>query len=303
MKVVSRIESLVPVPSEGSNVVVIARLEHKFASGEPAAGATPKALTEIVLVGDQPHQQGHPGPVKRLASPYRGVSFHSCTQRWRSRIKHGSKSEHLGYFCSDVEAAHAYNEAAKKIHGGNAQLNEGVELVITSHASVSTTVLNSTRVPYDGETVYVDQESKSKPRSISTVSPSTKQATAVKPIKARPQLSIQHPHQPSVRQHHHQQYHQHHQHESMHQYIKREQTQQAENPLDFFITAEEEPVSPCGNRLDFTAAVDQWDDLFLQYWFNDNGGPLGCFDGIDEKRCGMKRPSSFALVEAKRIRC
>jgi len=283
MKVVSRIEGLVPVPSEGSNVVVIAKLEHNIAQQKTPA----KSLTEIVLVGDQPHQQGHPGPVKRLASPYRGVSFHSCTQRWRSRIKHGSKSEHLGYFCSDVEAAHAYNEAAKKIHGNNAQLNEGVELIISGHSSVATAVISNTRVPYDGQTVYMDKESKGKPRNITSVSPTTKQARAVKSIKARPQLGAV-PHQNSL----HRQYH--------HSYLKRDSIKQ-ENPLDFYITAEEEPVSPCGNKLDFTAAIDQWDDLFLQYWFNDNGGPLG-FDGFDD-RCGIKRVQSFAIMEPKRIRC
>jgi len=288
MKVVSRIEGLVPVPPEGSNVVVIAKLEHNISN----ESGPHKSLAEIVLVGDQPHQQGHPGPVKRLASPFRGVSFHSCTQRWRSRIKHGSKSEHLGYFCSDVEAAHAYNEAAKKIHGNNAQLNEGVELVISSHPSVSTSVVSNTRVPYDGQTVYMDRESKNKGRQAPNVSPTTKKASAVKvkSIKGRPQFGAAHQQAAPL--------HRHYAHQS---HVKRDSIKH-EAPLDFYITAEDEPVSPCGNRLDFTAAIDQWDDLFLQYWFNDNAGPLAYFDNVDD-RCGVKRVPSFACLEPKRIRC
>jgi hypothetical protein len=149
-----RIGRLVPeLPADTANHVVIVRVEHR-----PADGSS--VLSEVLLFGAQPHQQGHPGPVKRLASPYRGVSFHSCTQRWRSRIKCGSKSEHLGYFTSDLEAAKAYNDAARKIHGVNAQLNEGVELCLTDGAPVVSTVLSTSKMPYDGLTFYTEQPCK-----------------------------------------------------------------------------------------------------------------------------------------------
>jgi hypothetical protein len=155
----SRIVRLVPeLPADTCSHVVIVRVEHRPVDGSAV-------LSETLLFGAQPHQQGHPGPVKRLASPYRGVSFHFCTQRWRSRIKCGSKSEHLGYFTSDLEAAKAYNDAARKIHGGNAQLNDGVELCLGERPDVVSTVLDTTKMPYDGLTFFMDEPIKGKPCS------------------------------------------------------------------------------------------------------------------------------------------
>lgn len=155
----SRIVRLVPeLPADTGSHVVIVRVEHRPADGSAV-------LSETLLFGAQPHQQGHPGPVKRLASPYRGVSFHFCTQRWRSRIKCGSKSEHLGYFTSDLEAAKAYNDAARKIHGGNAQLNEGVERCLGESPDVVSSVLGTTKVPYDGLTFFMGEPIKGKPCS------------------------------------------------------------------------------------------------------------------------------------------
>jgi hypothetical protein len=155
----ARIVRLVPeLPADTGSHVVIVRVEHRPRDGSAL-------LSETLLFGAQPHQQGHPGPVKRLASPYRGVSFHFCTQRWRSRIKCGSKSEHLGYFMSDLEAAKAYNDAARKIHGDNAQLNDGVELCLGESTGVVSTVLDTTKMPYDGLTLLMGEPIKGKPCS------------------------------------------------------------------------------------------------------------------------------------------
>ncbi|CAK9100579.1 7-dehydrocholesterol reductase (7-DHC reductase) (Protein DWARF 5) (Sterol Delta(7)-reductase) [Durusdinium trenchii] len=166
--------------------VVIVRVEHMIES----RGCK---LTEIVLGGDQPHTQGKPGPVKRLSSPYRGVSFHSCTQRWRGRIKHGSKSEHLGYYTSDLEAAKAYNIAARGIHGINAQVNEGVEIVSEGTEFVRSQVLTTDRVAYSGQTNVSGDASGNatqrvkRERSESTVAAPSTSSSANRPGK-RPRL-------------------------------------------------------------------------------------------------------------------
>jgi hypothetical protein len=137
----AQILRLVPKPlaDTGSNVVTV-RVEDRPVDGSAV-------LSEALLLGAQPYQQGHPGPVERLASPYRGVSFHPGKQRWHSRIWCGSKSKHLGYFMSDLEAARAYIDAARKIHGDNAKLHDGVELCLGGSPDAVSTVLDTTKMP------------------------------------------------------------------------------------------------------------------------------------------------------------
>jgi len=49
------------------------------------------------------------------SSEYRGVDFYAVKGRWRSRIRRNDVLHHLGYFDSELEAAQAYEEAAKKL--------------------------------------------------------------------------------------------------------------------------------------------------------------------------------------------
>eukprot|EP00514_Thraustochytrium_sp_LLF1b_P000717 CAMPEP_0184510758 /NCGR_PEP_ID=MMETSP0198_2-20121128/1987_1 /TAXON_ID=1112570 /ORGANISM="Thraustochytrium sp., Strain LLF1b" /LENGTH=281 /DNA_ID=CAMNT_0026900675 /DNA_START=264 /DNA_END=1109 /DNA_ORIENTATION=- len=243
-------------------------------------------LPEIVLGGDQPHQQGHPGPVKRLASPYRGVSFHSCTQRWRSRIKHGSKSEHLGYYISDVEAAKAYNDAASKIHGSGAQLNDGVDVVLADE-NLETTTVSTVRVPYDGVTVYEDSTHKSRamfetrfPERPATerVNSDTRDApyedfSEIVPMPASLNPLMRSPELPSC--------------------VSHDPLIKAENP-----TKDDDEV-----EYNFSEV----DDLFLQLWLAEDEPsadvlPLDFSLDNFEPTCGMKRSADFAdMHEAKRL--
>jgi len=61
---------------------------------------------------------------KNNISGYKGVSFypryHKC---WRVVIYTNGKQSNLGYFNNKIEAAKAYNQAAKKYHGEFAKLN------------------------------------------------------------------------------------------------------------------------------------------------------------------------------------
>ena len=51
------------------------------------------------------------------SSAYKGVSFEKWTKRWESNIEINGKKKRLGRFKSEVEAARAYDEAAKKLFG------------------------------------------------------------------------------------------------------------------------------------------------------------------------------------------
>lgn len=63
------------------------------------------------------------------ASGFRGVYWESKHQKWRVRIESNHKRLHVGLFDKDciLDAARAYNEAAIKIHGENAFLNDILE--------------------------------------------------------------------------------------------------------------------------------------------------------------------------------
>mmetsp|Transcript_15260 Transcript_15260/g.29585 ORF Transcript_15260/g.29585 Transcript_15260/m.29585 type:complete len:388 (-) Transcript_15260:133-1296(-) len=142
-----RLKTLLTGEHDDVNHVIIVHVQHKLDDGS--------LVDEIVLGGGSPaanngggSTQTRSGPVRRLSSPYRGVSFHSCTQRWRGRIKHGTKSEHLGYFTSDLEAAAAYNVAARKIHGQDAQVNRNVEEIMAQTLACSSRVIERNAVPY-----------------------------------------------------------------------------------------------------------------------------------------------------------
>jgi hypothetical protein len=57
------------------------------------------------------------------ASKYKGVRYRKDTCKWSARIGVDSKSIYLGSFENEIEAAKAYDEAAKKHHAEFACLN------------------------------------------------------------------------------------------------------------------------------------------------------------------------------------
>jgi len=65
--------------------------------------------------------------VGNLKSPYRGVSFHVSSQRWRARLKHNRESKHLGYFESDLKAAQEYNKVVRRMMKRHVRTNPHVD--------------------------------------------------------------------------------------------------------------------------------------------------------------------------------
>lgn len=57
-------------------------------------------------------------------SGYKGVSFRPDRNKFRATIYQNKKQTHLGYFDSVIDAAKAYNKAARKHFGEFARLNE-----------------------------------------------------------------------------------------------------------------------------------------------------------------------------------
>jgi hypothetical protein len=69
----------------------------------------------------------------RATSKYRGVCWDRPKRRWHAQIYFGGKAYHVGYFGNELEAAKAYDQAAKVRHGMDAALNFPLAATSESH--------------------------------------------------------------------------------------------------------------------------------------------------------------------------
>lgn len=63
--------------------------------------------------------------VKRASatSPYKGVCWQRNERKWVAQITSRGKYRRIGRFTSEIEAAHAYDRAARAVHGEFARVN------------------------------------------------------------------------------------------------------------------------------------------------------------------------------------
>ena len=60
---------------------------------------------------------------RKSSSKYKGVHWYKQYSKWTARIRYENKRIFLGYFESEIDAAKAYDKAAKKYHKEFACLN------------------------------------------------------------------------------------------------------------------------------------------------------------------------------------
>ena len=60
---------------------------------------------------------------KNSPSKYKGVTWHKHQKKWNVTLCHNKKRKSIGYFNDEIEAAKAYDKAARKFHGEFAVLN------------------------------------------------------------------------------------------------------------------------------------------------------------------------------------
>jgi hypothetical protein len=61
--------------------------------------------------------------IPNTTSKYRGVCFVKSTNNWQTSIKANGRIIHIGIYKTELDAAQAYNNAAKEYHGNIASLN------------------------------------------------------------------------------------------------------------------------------------------------------------------------------------
>lgn len=114
-------------PDNGGNAIYLHRLIMEPGDGEEVDHINGNGLdNRRINLRVCTHAQNMKNRKKRsspTSSIYKGVSWHKREQRWIARIYSDGTCHHLGYHDEEVEAAKAYNRAARELHGEFCNLN------------------------------------------------------------------------------------------------------------------------------------------------------------------------------------
>lgn len=92
-------------------------IDHKDGNG---LNNTKENLREVTNSINQQNRHWKP----KGTSKYRGVFWASRNKRWQAQIKINGKTKYLGQFKEEVDAAKAYDIAAKQLFGNDCYTNE-----------------------------------------------------------------------------------------------------------------------------------------------------------------------------------
>ena len=71
------------------------------------------------------HSENQHNAAKRrgCSSRYKGIYWHKGHGKWVAQVGLTGSRHHLGYFVNEIDAAHAYDDAARELHGEFACVN------------------------------------------------------------------------------------------------------------------------------------------------------------------------------------
>lgn len=78
---------------------------------------------ENLRLATDAQNQHNQEPKSGRSSRFKGVRFQKDCRQWRAEIRHFGARVHLGSFKDEVEAARAYDAAARQFHGEFASVN------------------------------------------------------------------------------------------------------------------------------------------------------------------------------------
>ena len=59
----------------------------------------------------------------KTRSKYKGLEWDKTQRKWKVRIQLAGRKKYIGSFANEIDAARAYDEAARQLHGDFASLN------------------------------------------------------------------------------------------------------------------------------------------------------------------------------------
>lgn len=92
------------------------QIDHKNDNGLDNRKLNLRVCTSGQNAQNRPSQKG-------ASSKFKGVSWSKKKKKWRSVLHQNDKSIHIGYYDNEIEAACAYDKAAKELFGEFAYLN------------------------------------------------------------------------------------------------------------------------------------------------------------------------------------